>query len=202
MTGSPQTVPFDVPALLDRFDSGSRLSFFHDLLMAENKRINLVSRETSRDSFDRMVAECLLPLTVLNSGAAGGAYLDIGAGGGFPLFPIALTGRTASLHACERTQKKAAALVRIARDLGLAVTVIPRTFEDIRFERTFALVTLRYVTLTATLLSGVLSVLDSDGVFVYYSDPPFAVDRAGIRRFRFQSAPDQPFKHFCLITRE
>lgn len=202
MSGLPAVLPFNRSQLIKRFGAELKLSRFYDLLMVENARVNLVSRETSRSSFDRMAAECLLPLTVLPQPVGICSYLDIGAGGGFPLIPIALSGAAQSLHACERTQKKAAALARIARDLDLHLTVIPRTFEDIHFEQRFDFITLRFVKLTKPLLAGIASVLSEHGVIVYYSEPSFAIDRLTVQRFRFQTSPDQPFKHFCLIARK
>ena len=202
MSGSPEALGFDERALREQFDPGNNLTRFYELLMEENQRVNLVSRETSRETFDRMAAECFLPLTVLSANGAWHSHLDIGAGGGFPLIPIALAGRTEKTAACERTQKKASALIRMTKGLGLDITITPRTFEDIHFEETFDLITLRYVKLTSSILSGISKVLAEDGVFVYYSEPSFAVDHLQVRRFRFQTSPAQPFKHFSLISRK
>lgn len=199
MSGQARAVTFDAPAIIERFACREGLDRFHTLLMEENARVNLVSRETSREDFDRMAAECLLPLDMLGD-ARPKSYLDIGAGGGFPLIPITLAMSPDRVAACERTQKKASAIIRMAKALALDIQVTPRTFEDVRFESTYDLITLRYVKLTPPLLTGIMSILSESGIFVYYSNPSFAVDPLAIRRYQFQTSPDQPFKHFCLIA--
>ncbi|MCB2230216.1 class I SAM-dependent methyltransferase [bacterium] len=202
MSRQPKVVTFDAAAIIERFGCREALDRFHTLLMEENSRVNLVSRETSRADFDRMAAECLLPLELLDGDARPHSYLDIGAGGGFPLFPISFAERFDRIAACERTQKKASAIIRMAKELELDITVTPRTFEDVRFESTFALITLRYVKLTPPLLKGIMHTLENGGVFVYYSDPSFSIDHFAIRRFCFQTSTDQPLKHFCLLARK
>jgi hypothetical protein len=84
-------VSFDITELLAKYDPKGKLESYHDLLMAENQRVNLVSRETTREDFERLIAESLLPLEILTSGF--GSYLDIGSGGGFPAVPILMTER-------------------------------------------------------------------------------------------------------------
>ncbi|HVP06296.1 MAG TPA: hypothetical protein VMS71_00535, partial [Candidatus Acidoferrum sp.] len=54
----------DVAGIRAKYDPTKRLDLYYSLLMEENKRVNLVSRETSREDFDRMVAESLLPFDV------------------------------------------------------------------------------------------------------------------------------------------
>lgn len=200
MSAQARVVTFDATAIINRFGCREGLGRFHTLLMEENARVNLVSRETSRADFDRMAAECLLPIEMIGQKARPTSYLDIGAGGGFPLIPITLAMSPDRAAACERTQKKASAIIRMAKALALDIHVTPRTFEDIRFESTFDLITLRYVKLTPLLLKGIISILSETGTFIYYSDPSFAVEPLIIRRYQFQTSPDQPFKHFCLIS--
>ncbi|MBD3403262.1 hypothetical protein GF420_10240 [candidate division GN15 bacterium] len=199
MTEQP-LLPFDQSALLQEFDPDKRLDSFFDLLIAENQRVNLVSRETSRADFNRMVAECLLPLTVTGHDGRFGSYLDIGPGGGFPLVPLLLSGRVGAGWACERTQKKATALTRILAGLGLSATVISRTFEEARFERQFALVTLRYIKLTSDLLEKIFAVMPYTGLLIYYSQPEFAIKSLTASPYRFQTSPEQPIKSFTLIA--
>ncbi|MEW6050688.1 MAG: RsmG family class I SAM-dependent methyltransferase [Candidatus Zixiibacteriota bacterium] len=167
---SPLTL--DIQALLERSSPAHRLDQYFKLLMQENQKVNLVSRETSRATFDRIVAESLFPCDHLDLHV--GPFLDIGSGGGVPAIPLLLSGRVSGPSVLvERTQKKAAALDRIADELGLSVRVIDRTFEDIRLHDRFELITLSYVKLTARLLEKILAALSPEGTFVYYSTPDF-----------------------------
>ena len=48
-------------------------------------------------------------------------------------------------------------------------TIIDQTFEEIKFNNYFDLITLRYVKLTNQLLNNILNVLNINGFFIYYS---------------------------------
>ena len=203
MQGDPSHIAeFDQDYILSRYDRQNRLLAFYRLLLEENKKINLVSRETSEDDLRRMSAESLLPLDVLPADAAHGSYLDIGAGGGFPFVPILLSGQPGYSLAAERTLKKAGALERILEQMDLKAEVVAKTVEEIKFSRKFDLITQRYVKLTPQLLNRAVSLLTSKGVLIYYGLPAFNVTGCEIVRYRFRVADDQPHKHICLIRQK
>lgn len=162
----------DIEPVIARFDASGRLSQYFDLLMKENVAVNLVSRETVRFDFDRMVAESLVPLDFMPESF--GSYLDIGSGGGIPAIPLLLSGRIAGpAWLVERTQKKVAAMRRMLDSLGLQAELFARTFEEVKLTQRFDLITLRYVKLTPTLLRRIIPALAPQGQFVYYSKPEF-----------------------------
>ncbi len=187
MTGS-DTLTLDVGQVIARHLDPDRLTQYWNLLMAENQKVNLVSRETSREAFDRMVAESLMPLDLLSSDFD--AYLDIGSGGGLPALVLLLTGRiNGETWLVERTQKKTAALSRMLESLSLQALPMPRTFEEVPLTRKFDLITLRYVKLTPQLLRRILPALSPSGVFAYYSKPEFdlAFQNATVISYRIGS---------------
>jgi 16S rRNA (guanine527-N7)-methyltransferase len=184
--------------LIDRYLERSRLDLYYELLMEQNRLVNLVSRETSREGFDRMVAESLLPLDALNRSFD--SYLDIGSGGGLPSIPLLLAGvgsRTSVL--VERTGKKARALGQIVEKLGLPSVVESRNFAEISPTKRYALITLRYVKLDRSLLAKIMAGLGSKGRFVYYSTPEFRTDGWPSRTVRFESGQDQAVKSFTIF---
>ena len=163
-------LPFDVDSVLTEYDPDGRLERFFEILMVENSKVNLVSRETSPADLRRLAAESLLPLELMETPAR--AYLDIGSGGGFPAIPIVLSGRSGSKTVLvERTLKKAAALDRIRSSLALTAQVLPRTFEEVKFDDLFDLVTLRWVKLDPALLRRIGQVLAPGGSLIHYSSP-------------------------------
>lgn len=193
-------VPFASAALIERHLPGGRLDEYYDLLRHENQKVNLVSRETTRADFDRMAAECLLPLDHLPVDLRFRRLLDIGSGGGLPLVPLFLTGRIGSGLAAERTVKKARALARICTSLDLPVKVVGRTIEEIAPDSGFDLITLRYVKLTESLASTISSFLAPTGRFVYYSAVSLVLKQFEIARHDFATGPDQPAKSFSIIS--
>ncbi len=190
----------EVGEIIARHLAPERLTRYWDLLMAENAKVNLVSRETSRADFDRMVAECLIPLDMIDGEFA--SYLDIGSGGGLPSMVILLSGRVrGDAWMVERTQKKTAALGRMLLELGLEGKPIPRTFEEVPLDAKFDLITLRYVKLTPQLLRRILPALSPNGVFAYFSKPEFDVSAFNVTTIAYKISTDQFVKSLTLFRR-
>ncbi len=169
--------------LRQQFDPSGRLEQFLDLLEDENQRINLVSRETSRDRLLALAVESLVPLALMD-GKSFSRYLDIGSGGGFPAIPLILSGRLSMARRpvlVERVGKKSAALRRIALALGLKVDSVSDDLTQAKLSSKFDLITLRYVKLTRKLLKDAAKLLGTAGCLVYYSQPEFEPDASLVR---------------------
>ncbi len=193
-------ITYDSAELLQKYLPEGRLDAYFDALMSENEKVNLVSRETTRDAFARLVCESLLPLKTLPDKFD--KHLDIGSGGGFPAIPIALAGRIGEQTTLvERTGKKAAALESLCATLGLNAKVIRQTFGEIKFTTRYDLVTLRYVKLTPSLLRSIMGRLRGDGVFVYYSTPEFDPGKIQSMTVKFQSPESEAVKSFTLLKK-
>ena len=162
----------DVASAITRYLPLPSLEPYHEELMARNKLVNLVSRETSRADFDRLVAESLYPLQFLSKTRFRN-YLDIGSGGGLPAIPILMAKLvTGQSVLCERTLKKARMLVEIVSALSLNAKVESHTVEELKLDIKFDLITLRAVTLTPQLATKIVPFMSPDGCFVYYSSQP------------------------------
>ena len=195
----PETVRFDPRELLALYLNPAQLDCYYELLMEQNRRVNLVSRETRRADFDRMVAESLLPLVSLPVSMKG--YIDIGSGGGLPAIPILMSGAIdGECTLVERTGKKARALEEILSGLGLNVRVVPVNFEEIREIRRTQLVTLRYIKLSESLLNKIMSSLGPSGRFVYYSTPAFDIKGLTFKVYQFESQASI-VKSFTVFSR-
>lgn len=121
-----------------------RLAEYGELLLAENRRLNLTGAKDAA-----ALAEHLLDsLTLLNDISVGARLADVGSGGGLPAIPLALaTG--AELLLVEATAKKAAFLERALRALGVAGTVLAERAEaagrDPRYRERYDVATARAV---------------------------------------------------------
>jgi len=193
-------INLDIEVILHRYDPSNRRSRYFSLIMKENQRLNLVSRETSHDDLKRLAAESLLPLTMLGSGFDN--YLDIGSGGGMPALPIMLSG-SVSGEVClvERTQKKAAALRRLLYGLELEADIIARTFEETEFSDNFDLITMRLVKLTKPVLDHVIAALKPDGQFAYYGVPSFGCDGLSAVSYSYSGANADSDKSFTILQK-
>jgi 16S rRNA G527 N7-methylase RsmG len=192
---------FDIESVLSQFKVGEWLDRYWDILSQENRKVNLVSRETDAQEFRRMVAESLLPFAQLR--APYESYLDIGSGGGLPAIPILLSGTVSGpTFLFERTKKKAVALNRIVSALGIKrVKVFPESFGEKPVIEKFALVTLSYVSLTQTLLNSIGATLKPGGVLVYYSRPDFSPTGLTVRTHSYSHSAADIHKRFSLFVK-
>ncbi|MBU0983679.1 MAG: class I SAM-dependent methyltransferase [candidate division Zixibacteria bacterium] len=191
----------DPAQLLPEYVSVAQLDAYYAVLMEENRRVNIVSRETSRPDFDRIAAESLLPLRVIPSAFT--SYLDIGSGAGFPAIPVLLSRKHApECVMVERRQRKAAALEYITRHLGLRATILRKAFEETQLKQTFDLITLRWVKLTPSLLTLILDCLAPDGAFVYYSETTRSHAAADAHTTAFRCPQDDTVKSFTVYRKK
>jgi len=169
-------IAYNPEDIISRFDQDNLLPTYFKLLLDENKKINLVSRETAEGSLYHLAAESLLPLTTIKL-KENASYLDIGSGGGFPAIPVIITQNLASASLVERTQKKAAAMRRMLLALKKRVDIQPVSFENFKADsESFDLITLRLVKLTNQMLAQILPLLKPDGTFIYYSKTELEID--------------------------
>ena len=193
-------IPFDIESVLWRFDPDGNLGEYFRLLLAENQKINLVSRETSVPDLRRLAAESLFPLTLLASPVQ--RYLDIGSGGGFPSLPIILSGVVSGeASIVERTQKKAAALRRILIHLGRHAVIHPVSYEQTSFEQPFDLITVRLVTPDRKMLERIHSDLADGGNCVYYASGLTKSNLFSSQTYKFESTEPSLYKYFTVLSK-
>lgn len=205
MSETRPPILLDPPELIAKYNLQAEANQYLTLLKEENKKVNLVSRETTDEGALKLFAESILPLEVIGERSFS-SYLDIGSGGGFPAIPLLLSKRVSNAVLVERTGKKSTSLGKITGDLGLKVTVIGRNFEDLQFRENFSLITLRYVTLTRIIFSKINRVLTNDGCFIYYSSlvPNLmlsADDSVSCETFHYQVKNDPALLGFTIFKK-
>ncbi|GGE46271.1 ribosomal RNA small subunit methyltransferase G [Primorskyibacter flagellatus] len=109
-----------------------RLTIFADLLRKWNPSINLVSRGTIPDLWDRHIVDSVQVYNAAPSGKRD--WLDIGSGGGFPGLVAVIIGAekhpSARFHLIESDQRKCVFLNTVLREIGLKATVISQRIEQ------------------------------------------------------------------------
>jgi len=168
-------------------ESGLRkgLNSYLDILLEYNKKVNLVSRETSRANLVRLAADCLVPFKF--SEPPSGSFFDIGSGGGFPSIILLLAFDNLRGVLYERTQKKARFLEYLVKELNLDALVRPIDWPppSAGNENVFDLGTMKLVRLDQKILRSLNAALKTGGRFIYYTSA-LAIDGLD---------PD-PLKHF------
>lgn len=190
----------DPDEILKKYNSRSKISHYLDLLKRENKKINLVSRETNEPDLIRLAAESLAPFEIINQQKFEN-YLDIGSGGGFPAFPILLSFEIQNSVLIERTKKKAAALNRFSQDLKLNCKVLDQNLDDCELNEKFDLITLRLVRLSKPLLTQIENLLVKDGLFIYFSHFDEMLKKPDLKysTYAYATGHDSPLKSFAIF---
>ena len=89
---------------------------FLELFFAENEKTNLSAIRALPEAVAKHVADCLLAADKLPHDAA---VLDLGCGGGFPTFPLAIARPDLCITAMDSTGKKVDFAAKTAKTLGL-----------------------------------------------------------------------------------
>lgn len=108
------------------------LDSFFALLVKWQRVQNLVSRETTlADGWRRHMADSLQVLKLLTP--QDNVILDLGSGGGFPAIPMAIgsKGSARRFYLVEPNGRKVSFLRTVARELGLAATVLDKRSDQI-----------------------------------------------------------------------
>ena len=116
-----------------------------ELFKEENSKINLVSKSQTEFLYKKHICDSLsIKLFFAKYNITKGTILDIGTGGGFPSFPVAIEFPDFKVFALDSIKKKTVALQNIKNGLKLGnLTVINARAEDLR--QKFDIVTARAV---------------------------------------------------------
>ena len=161
---------FHSDQILSNYDSGGLISSFLDLVLEFNKKVNIVSRETSLEGLRRIAADCLVPLEL--GFDIKGRFFDIGSGGGFPGIMMMLAKPHTEGVLIERTGKKAEFLQFVIDKFHLKGKVFPDNFVEIalKLEKdSFDFGLMKYVKMEQKLFNCALSLLKINGKFLHYS---------------------------------
>lgn len=143
------------------------LARFRDCVLETNKKFNLTAITDEREFDVKHIADSLVAVSEIPFGAR---LCDIGAGAGFPSFPIAVARRDVSVTALDSTAKKMNFLKDCAAtlDVGNLDTVIGRAEEQKSLFSTFDVVTARAVSSLSVLLELSMPLLKVGGKFIAY----------------------------------
>lgn len=110
------------------------LEAFAGLVLKWNRSINLISKSSEKDIWERHVADSA-QLFDLAEPTGDELWIDIGSGGGFPAIVVSILSRTKfpeiSYKLVESDQRKCAFLRTAIRELGLNCSVLEARVEEI-----------------------------------------------------------------------
>jgi 16S rRNA (guanine527-N7)-methyltransferase len=111
----------------------ARLEKFEEVLLKWNPRINLVSKNSLTDLWQRHIADSVQVYDCVKD--VGETWLDIGSGGGFPGIVVAILAAERSpktkVTLIESDQRKSAFLRTAARECGVSISVLNKRIEEV-----------------------------------------------------------------------
>lgn len=116
------------------------LAHYIDRLLWWNKRVNLVSRNVSRETIKNHLYHSLL-LSQFEVFSSARAIVDAGTGGGLPGIPLAITHPQKQFTLNDIVSKKCLAIKQMVQTLGLqSVTISDGSVEQIKPDHPFLLI--------------------------------------------------------------
>lgn len=163
---------FDSRAIIGRYSIRVKLTEYLQTVLEYNRKVNIVSRETSFGQLLRIAADCLVPFEFLDPPS--GRIFDIGSGAGFPAVVIQFAFPETTAVLVERRKKKAAFLNLLIRQFNLKAEVIDSDLKEAKSRiepESFDYGFMKLVKLNRRLLSLARSLLKPTGRFIYFSSP-------------------------------
>lgn len=170
------------------------------LLLASNRRMNLISRSEEENVWENHVLPSLVALTMVDV-PRGASVLDLGSGGGLPGIPLKIARPDLDMVLLDSIRKKTLFLRRVAAELALPKCAVLQQrlspeFPPPELRGAFDLVTARAVAAVESLWTMAEPVLKSGGYLLAWkgrSDEPDlkrAADKLGFD-YRILSVPRQ-----------
>lgn len=119
----------------------SMFELYVDKLLWWNEKINLISRDVSRETIWEHVRHSLL-LSSFNAFKQAKCVVDAGTGGGLPGIPLALAHPKKEFILNDIVSKKIMAVKQMKRELSLTehVKTVSKSIEEVRIENEFLLI--------------------------------------------------------------
>lgn len=180
-----------------------KLRRFQELLERENKRVNLVSKQMSREELEKHFEDCLEFARYWD--ATGKLVADIGSGGGLPGMVLAIVFSEGKFCLIEADSKKSAFLTMAGRELNLPnVSVITERVEaigrDDGFRAMFDFVLVRAVARLNVLVEYGLPLLKRGGLLVAWKGRNCNVElKEAVRALEVIGGQVKDLKAYCLL---
>lgn len=147
------------------------LDSFSVYVSEQNKLFNLTAITEGREFTEKHLIDSLSAVQFIPENST---LCDIGAGAGFPSFPIAAVRRDVNVTALDSTSKKTSFILRAANAFGISnLSVLTARAEECVHEReSFDVVTARAVAPLGILSEIALPLVKPGGIFIAYKTDP------------------------------
>jgi 16S rRNA (guanine527-N7)-methyltransferase len=152
-----------------------RLQVYVELLMAANKQVNLISRQTTEDElWLNHILDSLLPVDLFDLN--GRTVLDLGSGGGLPGIPLKIIFPDSYFYLLDSRQRKMEAVKKIIKKLDLpdCLAICSRMEElDDSWQDYFDVLVCRSVKIIPRYWDYLAKLLNASGKLYFYKGKKF-----------------------------
>ena len=115
------------------FPNKNTLSDYVDLLVQANKKLNLISKSTENDIWERHILDSAQLITLFPSKTK--TVCDVGSGAGLPGVVLKIISMSLNVTIVEPSKRKSDFIKYVSDELELNLNVIQEKYEDIQVDR-------------------------------------------------------------------
>jgi len=133
-------------------ETSYRLQKYQKILIYYNKKINLVSKSTEKDIYNRHFIDCAQIIDILNCNQN---LLDLGTGAGFPGIVLKIVSndfrKNLNIFLVEKSKKKCIFLEFLKKELSIDINIINQRYEDFKIIQRHSIITRAFKNIKKTI---------------------------------------------------
>jgi len=133
-------------------ETSYKLKKYERILIEHNKRINLISKSTEKDIYNRHFMDCAQVINLLSNNQN---LLDLGTGAGFPGIVLKIVSKdfckNLNIVLIEKSRKKCIFLNFLKEQLEIDVNIINKRFEDFKIIKNCSIITRAFKNIKETI---------------------------------------------------
>jgi len=133
-------------------ETSYRLKKYEKILIEYNKKINLISKSTEKDIYNRHFIDCAQVIDFLNNNQN---LLDLGTGAGFPGIVLKIVSKDFSknlnIFLIEKSKKKCVFLNFLKKKLDIDINIINQRYEDFKIIKKHSIITRAFKNIKETI---------------------------------------------------
>jgi len=133
-------------------ETSYKLQKYEKILIEYNKKINLISKSTEKDIYNRHFIDCAQVIDFLNNNQN---LLDLGTGAGFPGIVLKIVSndfsKNLNIFLIEKSKKKTAFLNFLKKQLDIDINIINQRYEDFKIIKKHSIITRAFKNIKETI---------------------------------------------------
>ncbi len=133
-------------------ETSHKLQKYERILIDYNKKINLISKSTEKDIYNRHFIDCAQVIDLLDDNQD---LLDLGTGAGFPGVVLKIVSKDFSknlnIFLVEKSKKKCVFLNFLKKQLDIDISIINQRYEDLKITKKYSIISRAFKNIKETI---------------------------------------------------